>query len=242
MFMDMNYIDDIKEYEEWVTNFRSIVQEKGKYPDRLAHELDSYFIYKNLDIGYNDKVLEFGCGFSYPYIYFSKFCEEFILSDDFSWCKRDYAIKDKLDPNTVITEAKKHFNVKPMQFSATKIPFPDNYFDKVYSISVMEHIEKDSKAMDEVYRVLKPGGKFVFTTEVNIFIGMKYKPLYFLRVYSLSELLMLGKSANFKMVNVLDTTRLSPEIIEKMRGAIFAPDQLIHPYKHFISAGMVLKK
>jgi ubiquinone/menaquinone biosynthesis C-methylase UbiE len=45
---------------------------------------------------------------------------------------------------------------------ATKISFPDGYFDEVYSVSVIEHINLkkvngDSKAMEEIYRVLKKG-------------------------------------------------------------------------------------
>lgn len=46
------------------------------------------------------------------------------------------------------------------QQDARKLRYPDNYFDKVYAISVLEHIEDegDSKAMREIARVLKPGG------------------------------------------------------------------------------------
>lgn len=43
---------------------------------------------------------------------------------------------------------------------ARKLGCPDSYFDKVYAISVLEHIEGDgdSVAMREIARVLKPGG------------------------------------------------------------------------------------
>lgn len=43
---------------------------------------------------------------------------------------------------------------------ARKLSYPDSYFDKVYAISVVEHIEDqgDSAAMREIARVLKPGG------------------------------------------------------------------------------------
>jgi ubiquinone/menaquinone biosynthesis C-methylase UbiE len=43
---------------------------------------------------------------------------------------------------------------------ARKLAYPDSYFDKVYAISVLEHIEDDgdSAAMREIARVLKPGG------------------------------------------------------------------------------------
>jgi ubiquinone/menaquinone biosynthesis C-methylase UbiE len=43
---------------------------------------------------------------------------------------------------------------------ARSLTYPDSHFDKVYAISVLEHIEDDgdSRAIREIARVLKPGG------------------------------------------------------------------------------------
>ena len=38
------------------------------------------------------------------------------------------------------------------------IPYPDNFFDVLYSKSVIEHFHRPEKLMLEMYRVLKPGG------------------------------------------------------------------------------------
>ncbi|MGB2630822.1 MAG: methyltransferase domain-containing protein [Candidatus Omnitrophota bacterium] len=50
-------------------------------------------------------------------------------------------------------------------FDATDIPFANDSFDRVFSISVLEHIadDGDRKITDEVTRILKPGGLFVVT-------------------------------------------------------------------------------
>jgi len=44
--------------------------------------------------------------------------------------------------------------------SSDKIPFPDNSFDKVFCINVVYFWEKPADHVKEIYRVLKPGGKF----------------------------------------------------------------------------------
>jgi len=45
-----------------------------------------------------------------------------------------------------------------------KIPFKDNYFDFVFSKSVIEHIYNTENFMKEIYRVLKPYGRVVILT------------------------------------------------------------------------------
>ncbi len=50
---------------------------------------------------------------------------------------------------------------KAMQSDAENLPFEDNTFDIVYSNGVLHHTHNTEKAIDEVYRVLKPGGKAV---------------------------------------------------------------------------------
>lgn len=46
---------------------------------------------------------------------------------------------------------------------ATLLPFPDNYFDIVTMLDVLEHVEDDLAAVREIQRVLKPGGAFVLS-------------------------------------------------------------------------------
>ncbi len=45
-----------------------------------------------------------------------------------------------------------------LQSDAERLPFADDSFDIVYSNGVLHHINDTEKAIDEVYRVLKPGG------------------------------------------------------------------------------------
>jgi SAM-dependent methyltransferase len=43
---------------------------------------------------------------------------------------------------------------------ARKIPFPDASFDHVYSHGVIHHSDEPRKIVDEIFRVLRPGGSF----------------------------------------------------------------------------------
>jgi SAM-dependent methyltransferase len=44
----------------------------------------------------------------------------------------------------------------------TKLPFDNNEFDVIFCNHVLEHVEDDHKAMQELYRVLKKGGWGIF--------------------------------------------------------------------------------
>jgi len=53
--------------------------------------------------------------------------------------------------------------------SVQLMPYPDNYFDSVLLISILEHInpEEQIKAFREIWRVLKPGGQVVYGVPIE---------------------------------------------------------------------------
>ena len=56
-------------------------------------------------------------------------------------------------------------NIRLFQASATAIPITDDTYDAVFDFAVIHHIIDWRKAVKEVFRVLKPGGRF-FADEV----------------------------------------------------------------------------
>ena len=57
-------------------------------------------------------------------------------------------------------------NVTFMEASAEQLPFPDHSFDVVISNGVFNLVVDKVKALAEVYRVLKPGGRFMLADQV----------------------------------------------------------------------------
>jgi dolichol-phosphate mannosyltransferase len=58
----------------------------------------------------------------------------------------------------------RRFDVPLVQGSGLNLPFPDASFSCVLSSQVIEHVPKDSPMLDELCRVLKPGGRLVLGT------------------------------------------------------------------------------
>jgi SAM-dependent methyltransferase len=50
----------------------------------------------------------------------------------------------------------------------TAISFPDNYFDLVICSHVLGHVDNEPRAIDEMYRVLKPGGEALIMTVIDL--------------------------------------------------------------------------
>ncbi|MCL1475354.1 class I SAM-dependent methyltransferase [Argonema antarcticum] len=63
--------------------------------------------------------------------------------------------------NIAIENAKKQdiSNADFIEGSIYNLPFPDNSFDAVFSHALFEHLAEPLKALSEIKRVLKPGGK-----------------------------------------------------------------------------------
>ncbi len=72
-----------------------------------------------------------------------------------------------------------------------KLPLKANSVDTVIFAEVIEHVQNEQKCIDEIYRVLRPGGTVIIMTPRKHFLSILLDPAYFLlkhRHYSIEEL------------------------------------------------------
>ena len=91
--------------------------------------------------------------------------------------------------------------------SAENLPFEDNSFDNVFCSFVWRNVSDTNKALEEVHRVLRPGGKFILldmTRPKNLFFKILHKigtfkvlHLIGLLTFNLKEYRFLYRSLDF---------------------------------------------
>jgi 2-polyprenyl-3-methyl-5-hydroxy-6-metoxy-1,4-benzoquinol methylase len=95
------------------------------------------------------------------------------------------------------------------------LPYPDNCFDWVTLFDVVEHIEHDDRIMDEVCRVLKPGGRVMLSVPAYQFLyANNDRVARHYRRYTRGSIERLMENAGFVVQrNTYSNVLLSPLII-----------------------------
>lgn len=85
---------------------------------------------------------------------------------------------------------------------AHKINFPDNTFDAVFGMAVLEHLEDESWALQEIQRVLRPGGVVILMVPAYMFLwGVQDEVAHHYRRYTKGSLLKkLKESTSLKKI------------------------------------------
>lgn len=144
-FINFGYWDEVP---------KSPTKEQRIHASRRLYEK----ILDRLSIGPQDKILEVGCGLGLGCLmaldeYRAK--EVWGLdgtTEQIERCQKNHAARLK--------EGRLHF----VEGFASKIPLEDQTISKVYSIEAAQHFSSLPPFFKEAFRVLQPGGKFIFTT------------------------------------------------------------------------------
>lgn len=107
------------------------------YPAQLAR-----YLFERFNIKQGDRFLDVGCGRG-------EFLRGFI----------DCGVQGHgVDRSRTAERYCPEADLRTADLENEKLPYPDNYFDVIYSKSVIEHFYYPEKLVHEIYRVLKPGG------------------------------------------------------------------------------------
>ena len=136
----------------------------------------------------DEKVLDIGCGIGNNLTLLKNLGFSSIYGVDISDYSKKYFPKIKFIKTDLENE---------------KLPFNDNFFDVIYSKSLIEHFYYPEKVFKEAYRVLKPGGIIITLTPEWKYIYKTFYEDYTHRVpFTKESLRDIHKIHNFKQVEV----------------------------------------
>lgn len=112
-----------------------------------------------------------------------------------------------------------------LQIPPNILPFPDATFGVIVSLDYLEHVHDDQSAMNELWRVLKPGGRLLISTPITgpTFFLNKIKPLIGLTLdkyghvregYDLKQLCERLQQQGYSIVSSSTYSRFFTEFIE----------------------------
>lgn len=142
---------------------------------------------KKYAINTDDKVLDYGCG--------SGFLVEQLQNQGHDAYGVDTS-KEAIDFG--VTKGIRNL----FQQNGIKVNFPDNYFDVILAMDVIEHIEDDRSAIEEFERLLKPEGHLIITVPAYQWLwGVQDEVAHHFRRYTMSGLTdTINRSSNLKIV------------------------------------------
>lgn len=160
-----------------------ITSDKIVSDNPLHHRLLSAYVFSEKHI--NGDVLELGCGEGRGI--------DIILNKS-----KSFTAIDK------ISEITERLSLKYPEEKFISSSFPplnsieDNSFDTIVSFQVIEHIKNDELFIEEIYRILKPGGKALISTP-NIKMTLTRNPWH-IREYTSRQLQELAKKVFKKII------------------------------------------
>lgn len=136
-------------------------------------------------------------------------------------------VTPSVDKLVTIDKFKMDMNLSPemkekVEFKQMTVPpfagLEDNSFDFAFTFQVIEHIEDDHRFVDEIYRVLKPGGKLLVTTP-NRTMSITRNPWH-VREYIPKELnqLLYRKFKNVEQLGVFGNEKVMKHYQENVES------------------------
>ena len=117
--------------------------------------------YDQLGLRAGDRLLDLGCGFG-RHAYEALRRGAHVVACDLSTSEL-VEVRGLMGAMAEVGEAPPGGLAACVTADATRLPYPDGAFDRIIASEVMEHIADDEGALDELHRVLAPGGTLAVT-------------------------------------------------------------------------------
>ena len=119
-------------------------------------------------------------------------------------------------------QIQKNKGIPVIQADARELPFPESIFDVVVCLDVLEHIVEDKIVASEIFRVLKPGGKFLISVPEDPKLWSDHDvTANHVRRYSKKALAEVIESSGLISSNIWSTlVLLRPAVIVARRSSI----------------------
>jgi SAM-dependent methyltransferase len=146
------------------------------------------------------RVLEIGCGTGCDLLQFAKHGADAVGVDITPEHLR--LARERVGGKAEVREA-----------NAAKLPFPDHEFDYVYSHGVLHHIDNPRPVVEEIFRVLKPGGRF----NIQVYALFSY--------FIVARIIRHGKNWRLYFENSRDPVHIDFYTARRLRR-LFAPAEV----------------
>lgn len=173
-------------------------QARKSYSNPRAHYRSFRIIMEELHLREDDTYCEIGCGGGV------------LLNMAMAKVKTGAAI----DHSEEMVELSKENNheyledgrLEVLKADAEKLPWGSGVFTACGCANMFFFINNPQAMLSEVFRILKPGGRFSMVTMGNcIIVNMTFGWLYSLKTYSDREMISMLKSAGFSQIRVRST-------------------------------------
>jgi ubiquinone/menaquinone biosynthesis C-methylase UbiE len=117
--------------------------------------------FEQFPVGPGDRVLDMGCGGGrHAFALYRRGADVVALDMDEGELKDVAGMFAAMAEEGEVPEGA---TAQALRGTAYGLPFPDDTFDRIIAAEVLEHLPEDSRAMAELFRVLKPGGLIAVT-------------------------------------------------------------------------------